>query len=94
MDNLRLLMPIDNANAARYRPVQNLNGRVVRECCQNDGSRSLPLQTHHAYSTLKRRGNGRFHVVSTWNTRGLFYFSDSNFFPTGISNEDFKKGNS
>ena len=24
------------------------------------------------YSTLNRRGNGRFHVVLTWNTRGVF----------------------
>ena len=32
----------------------------------------LPLQTLHVYSTLKRRGNIRFHVVSTWNTRGVF----------------------
>ena len=31
-----------------------------------------PLQTHHVYSTLKRRGNGRFHVLSTWNTRSMF----------------------
>ena len=30
------------------------------------------LQTHHTYSTLKRRENGRFHVVSTWNIRGVF----------------------
>ena len=30
------------------------------------------LQTHHADSTLKRRGNGRFHVASTWNLRGVF----------------------
>ena len=30
------------------------------------------LQTHHMYSTLIRRGNGRFHVVSTWNTHGVF----------------------
>ena len=30
------------------------------------------LQTHHVYSTLKRRGNDRFHVVSTSNTRGVF----------------------
>ena len=29
-------------------------------------------KTHHVYSTLKRRGNGGFHVVSTWNTRGFF----------------------
>ena len=41
------------------------------------------LQTLHVYSTLKRRENGRFHVVSTWNTRGVFvgylihYFSFS-----------------
>ena len=30
------------------------------------------LQTHHVDSTLKRRGSGRFHVVSTWNPRGVF----------------------
>ena len=30
------------------------------------------LQTHHVDSTLKRRGNGRFQVVSTWNPRGVF----------------------
>ena len=33
---------------------------------------SLPRQTHHVDSMLKRRGNGRFHVVSTWNPRGVF----------------------
>ena len=26
----------------------------------------------YMYSTLKRRGNERFHVVSTWNTCGVF----------------------
>ena len=30
------------------------------------------LQTRHLYSTLKRRGNDRFHYVSTWNTCGAF----------------------
>ena len=30
------------------------------------------LQTHQVDSTLKRRGNGRFHVVSTCNPRGVF----------------------
>ena len=30
------------------------------------------LQTLHVYSTLKQRGSIRFHVVSTWNTRGVF----------------------
>ena len=29
-------------------------------------------QTHDVYSTLKRRGNDRFHIVSTRNTRGMF----------------------
>ena len=30
------------------------------------------LQTLHVYSTLKRRGNERFDVVSKWNTSGVF----------------------
>ena len=30
------------------------------------------LQTHHVDFTLKRRGNGRFYVVSTLNPRGVF----------------------
>ena len=30
------------------------------------------LQTLHVDSMLKRRENGRFHVVSTWNPRGVF----------------------
>ena len=30
------------------------------------------IQIHHVYYTLKRRGNGRFHVFSTWNTRDVF----------------------
>ena len=30
------------------------------------------LQTHHIDSPLKQRGNDRFHVVSTWNPRGVF----------------------
>ena len=39
------------------------------------------LQTHHVDSTLKRRGNGRFHVVSTLNLSGVFagYFHFSTF---------------
>ena len=32
----------------------------------------LTLQSHHLYSSLKRFGNDRFHVISTWNTGGLF----------------------
>ena len=32
----------------------------------------LFLQTRNGFSTLKRRGNDRFLVVSTWNTRGVF----------------------
>ena len=30
------------------------------------------LQTYHLDSTLKRRGNSRFHVILTWNPRGVF----------------------
>ena len=29
------------------------------------------LLTHNVYSMLKRRGKGRFHVLSAWNTRGV-----------------------
>ena len=32
----------------------------------------ISLQIYHKYSTLKRRGNGRFHAVSTWSTCGVF----------------------
>ena len=32
----------------------------------------LTLQTNQVDSTLKRHGNDRFHVVSTWNPRGVF----------------------
>ena len=35
-------------------------------------SPSVTIQTHHVDSTFKRRGNGRFHVVSTWNLRSVF----------------------
>ena len=37
---------------------------------------TISLQTLHQYSTLKRRGNGRFHVVSTWSTREVFVGMD------------------
>lgn len=29
------------------------------------------LQTHHVYSTLKRRGHKHFHVVLMWNVHGV-----------------------
>ena len=37
-----------------------------------DFRKAFTQQTHHVDSTLKRRGNGRFYVVSTWNPRGVF----------------------
>ena len=37
-------------------------------------SYQITIQTHHVYSTLKRRENDRFHVVSTWQTRGVFLY--------------------
>ena len=49
----------------RFHPVLRLSLGHVFEI-------KLSLQMHHVYSTLKRRGNGRFQVVSTWNTRGVF----------------------
>ena len=41
MESLRMVMPMSGGNASRYRPVQDINGRVVRECCQDGGSESL-----------------------------------------------------
>ena len=32
----------------------------------------ISLRTHHVDSTLKRCGNDRFHVVSTWNSHDVF----------------------
>ena len=51
-----------------------INGNVVcRNVYGNDfGISKATLQTQQVYSTLKRRGNGRFHVVSTWNPRDVF----------------------
>ena len=34
-------------------------------------SNQRSLQTQLVYFTMKRRGNGRFHAVSTWNTCGV-----------------------
>ena len=42
------------------------------KCVDAEPLKDVTLQTHHVYSTLKGRGNGRFHVVSTWSTRGVF----------------------
>ena len=35
-------------------------------------NKDTSLQTQPVYFTLKRRGNDRFHVFSTWNTSGVF----------------------
>ena len=37
------------------------------------GWEEVTLQTRYMYSTLKRCGNGRFHVYSTWNTCITFF---------------------
>ena len=39
-------------------------------CSKYAWSMFQTLQTHHVYSTLKRHGNDRFHVVLTRNTHG------------------------
>ena len=58
-----------------------MEDRVIFQCflvdCNSDNesytdSIQFPLQTIHVNSTLKRRGNGRFYVFSTWNPRGVF----------------------
>ena len=41
-------------------------------CKFNVGAQTPSLQTHHVYYMLKRCGNDRFYVVSTWNTSGVF----------------------
>ena len=33
---------------------------------------SISLQTPHVDSTLTRRGNDRFHLISMWDPRGAF----------------------
>ena len=38
----------------------------------NERHLSNSLQRQHVYSTLKWHGNGHFHVVSAWNTSGVF----------------------
>ena len=43
----------------------------ITEDSEKHSLHSLPANTP-LYSTLKRRGNGNFHVVSTWSTRGVF----------------------
>ena len=41
MNKLRAVEPSNNGDAARFRPVQPVNDRVIRKCCQNSGSRSF-----------------------------------------------------
>ena len=56
----------------------------------------VSLQTYYVYSMLKRRANVRFHIVSTWNTRGVFLGMFLNlqknkiyFFVSNIRRSDF-----
>ena len=44
----------------------------IRNRFSETTAQSTTLQTHYMDSTLKRRGNDRFHVLSTWNPRGVF----------------------
>ena len=54
-----------------------MNSRTRSKTCSNFKRktpewRQVTLQTHHVYSMLKRREKDRFHIVLTWNTRGVF----------------------
>ena len=40
--------------------------------CETKETKKITLQSHHVDSTLKRRGSDPFHVVLTWNPRGVF----------------------
>ena len=51
--------------------------------------RERPLQTHHVHFRLKRRGNGRFHFISTWNTRDVFVGTHGS--PNSFSEVDKEK---
>ena len=46
--------------------------KVFPKFLVNENCESTTPQTHHVYFTLKRRGNNPFHVVSRWNTCGVF----------------------
>ena len=60
LNNIKLF--IINKSLKKLNKLLNIDLKNVRNS----------LQTHHVDSMLKRRGNGRFHVVSTWNPRGAF----------------------
>ena len=51
-----------------------LNKEIKVDYVTRDGFQCLhiSLQTHHVASTLKRRENGRSHVVPTWNPHDVF----------------------
>ena len=44
----------------------------IRKRFSETTAQGTTLQTHYMDSKLKRRGNDRFHVLSTWNPRGVF----------------------
>ena len=80
-------MPTDDANAARYRPVQHLNGRIVRECCQSAGSRSLALSrvlTKSFYPLEQKLSDEGFKKEdsSTLKITGMNIEKYSHFLPT------------
>ena len=62
--------------------IQRSSKQISQKSCITDicqGPKTpLSLQTHHVYSTLKRCGNDRFHVVSMWNTHGVCRAGKSN----------------
>ena len=58
----------------RYSESETTNLKTEREPSEIERTLQweLTLETHHVYSTLKRHGNSRFHVILTLNTRGVF----------------------
>ena len=62
-------------NISKKQRSPNFINRLMSSCASSRvhcRSAWISQQTHHMASTLKRRGNDRFHAVSTWNPRGVF----------------------
>ena len=67
-----VLFSIRSRNSKLLKGFHTVNFGNVKEDWVMNTRNTFSLQTHHVDSTLKRRGNGRFHVVPTWNPRGVF----------------------
>ena len=61
-----------NFRAINWMAKISLNGHNLKNKDAISIMTERSLQTHNVYFTLKRPGNDRFYVASTWKTRGVF----------------------